>query len=63
MTTKDFYYDLPPELIAQHPLKDRAGSRLLVLDKETGKIEHKNFRNIIEYIPKIFMFYFSCFFV
>ena len=47
MTTKDFYYDLPPELIAQHPLKDRAGSRLLVLDKETGKIEHKNFRNII----------------
>ena len=50
MTTKDFYYDLPPELIAQHPLKDRAGSRLLVLDKETGKIEHKNFRNIIEYL-------------
>lgn len=37
-------------LIAQHPLKDRAGSRLLVLDKETGKIEHKNFRNIIEYL-------------
>ena len=50
MTTKDFYYDLPPELIAQHPLKDRAGCRLLVLDKETGKIEHKNFRNIIEYL-------------
>lgn len=50
MTTKDFYYDLPPELIAQHPLKDRAGSRLLVLDKKTGKIEHKNFRNIIEYL-------------
>ena len=50
MTTKDFYYDLPPELIAQHPLQDRAGSRLLVLDKETGKIEHKNFRNIIEYL-------------
>ena len=50
MTTKDFYYDLPPELIAQHPLKDRAGSRLLVLDKETGKIEHKNFRNLIEYL-------------
>ena len=50
MTTKDFYYDLPPELIAQHPLKDRAGSRLLVLDKETRKIEHKNFRNIIEYL-------------
>lgn len=50
MTTKDFYYDLPPELIAQHPLKDRAGSRLLVLDKETGKIEHKNFRNIIVYL-------------
>ena len=41
---------MPPELIAQHPLKDRAGSRLLVLDKETGKIEHKNFRNIIEYL-------------
>ena len=41
---------MPHELIAQHPLKDRAGSRLLVLDKETGKIEHKNFRNIIEYL-------------
>ena len=44
MKTSDFYYDLPEELIAQEPLKDRASSRLLVLDKNTGKIEHKIFK-------------------
>lgn len=47
---KDFYFDLPPELIAQDPLEDRSGSRLLVLDKETGEIEHKVFTDIVEYL-------------
>lgn len=46
MKTHDFYYDLPAELIAQDPLEDRSGSRLLVLNKETGAIEHKIFRQI-----------------
>ena len=50
MDVKDFYYDLPEELIAQDPLEDRASSRLLVLDKDTGEIEHRVFRNIIEYL-------------
>ncbi len=44
MKTSDFYYDLPEELIAQDPLEDRSGSRLLFLDKETGKTEHHIFR-------------------
>ncbi len=50
MKTQDFYYDLPQELIAQDPLEDRSGSRLLVLDKETGAMEHRIFRNITEYL-------------
>ena len=50
MKTSDFYYDLPQELIAQDPLEDRSGSRLLVLDRETGKREHRIFRDIIEYL-------------
>lgn len=50
MTTKDFYYDLPPELIAQHPLDVRTSSRLLVMNKETGEVEHKHFRDITEYL-------------
>ena len=50
MKVEDFNYNLPEELIAQTPLKERDTSRLLVLDKETGKIEHKNFYNIIEYL-------------
>ncbi len=50
MDVKDFYYDLPQELIAQDPLEDRSSSRLLVLDKETGEIEHRVFRDIIEYL-------------
>ena len=41
LKTSDFYFDLPEELIAQDPLLDRSGSRLLVLDKETGKTKHK----------------------
>ncbi|MDY3919059.1 MAG: tRNA preQ1(34) S-adenosylmethionine ribosyltransferase-isomerase QueA [Candidatus Limivivens sp.] len=50
MKTSDFYYDLPEELIAQDPLEDRSGSRLLVLDRETGKREHRIFRDVIEYL-------------
>ena len=41
LKTSDYYFDLPQELIAQDPLEDRASSRLLVMDKETGKIEHR----------------------
>lgn len=50
MDVKDFYFDLPEELIAQDPLKDRSSSRLLVLDKDTGKVQHKVFRDIVEYL-------------
>lgn len=52
MKTSDFYYNLPQELIAQVPLKKRDASRLLVLDKNTGKIEHKHFNEIIDYLDK-----------
>ncbi len=50
MNKKDFYFDLPKEYIAQTPLKDRAAAKLLVLDKKTGEIEHKIFKNILCYI-------------
>lgn len=50
MDLHDFYYDLPEELIAQDPLSDRSSSRLMVLDKNTGEIEHKIFRNIVDYL-------------
>ena len=50
MKTQDFYYDLPEDLIAQDPLEDRSGSRLMVLDKDTGAIEHKIFRQITQYL-------------
>jgi len=50
MKTSDFNYDLPEQLIAQVPLKDRASSRLMVLDRHTGKVEHKSFMNIIDYL-------------
>lgn len=50
--TRDFYYELPERLIAQTPIKDRANSRLLVLDKKTGEITHKHFYNITEYLNK-----------
>ena len=46
----DFYFDLPQELIAQGPLEDRSSSRLLVLDKETGEMEHRVFHDIVEYL-------------
>lgn len=50
MKTSDFYYDLPPELIAQTPLQRRDGSRLMVLDKDTGGIEHRHFFDLPEYL-------------
>lgn len=50
MDLKDFNYDLPEKLIAQDPLEDRSSSRLMVLHKDTGRIEHKIFRNIIDYL-------------
>ncbi len=50
MKTHDFWYDLPEELIAQTPLHSRDESRLLVLDKRTGDLEHKHFFDIITYL-------------
>ena len=50
MDVKDFDYDLPEELIAQDPLEDRSSSRLMVLDKKTGDIEHKIFRDVVDYL-------------
>lgn len=50
MLKSDFYFDLPEELIAQTPLKDRSASRLLVLDKKTGEVQHKVFRDIVDMI-------------
>ena len=50
MNLHDFDFYLPEELIAQDPLEDRSSSRLLVLDKETGEIEHKIFKDIIDYL-------------
>lgn len=50
MNLHDFYYELPQELIAQDPLEDRSSSRLMVLNRETGKIEHRIFRDILEYL-------------
>lgn len=48
MKTSDFYYDLPEELIAQDPLAERSSSRLMVLDKKNGEIQHKVFKDIID---------------
>ena len=50
MKTHDFYFELPPELIAQTPLERRDGSRLLVLDKATGETEHRHFYDLPEYL-------------
>ena len=52
MKTDDFDYNLPEELIAQTPLEKRDSSRLMVLDKKTGEIEHKHFTDIIDYLEK-----------
>ncbi len=50
MDVKDFYYELPQELIAQDPLEDRSSSRLMVLDKKTGAVEHHIFKDITSYL-------------
>lgn len=50
MNVKDFNYDLPQELIAQDPLEDRSSSRLMVLGRESGSIEHRVFREIADYL-------------
>lgn len=50
MKTSDFYYDLPQELIAQDPLEDRSSSRLLHLNRESGEIEHTDFKHITKYL-------------
>ncbi len=50
MDVKDFYYELPKELIAQDPLEDRSSSRLLLLGKEDGSIHHETFSNITQYL-------------
>ncbi|MBR5021939.1 MAG: tRNA preQ1(34) S-adenosylmethionine ribosyltransferase-isomerase QueA [Oscillospiraceae bacterium] len=50
MKTRDFWYDLPEDLIAQTPLEQRDTSRLLVLDRETGAVSHKHFYDILEYL-------------
>ena len=50
LKTSDFYYELPEELIAQEPISDRSASRLMVLDKNSGSIEHKHFYDITDYL-------------
>lgn len=50
MKVKDFYFDLPKELIAQHPLEKRDESKLMVLNKKNGEVEHKVFKDIIDYL-------------
>jgi len=50
LKVKDFYFDLPEELIAQVPILDRSSSKLMVLDKETGEVSHKIFKDIIDYL-------------
>ncbi len=52
MTTEDFNYNLPKELIAQTPLKNRSDSKLLVLDRKTGEIDHQRFKDITSYLKK-----------
>ena len=50
MKTSDFYYDLPQELIAQHPIEPRDASRLLVMDRASGEIQHRHFRDVLDYL-------------
>ena len=52
MDVKDFYFELPEELFAQDPLEDWAASRILVVDKTTGEMEHRHFRDILGYLKK-----------
>jgi hypothetical protein len=50
LLTKDFDYHLPAELIAAHPLADRAASRMMVIHRQTGNIEHRMFRDFLSYL-------------
>ncbi len=50
LKTSDFYYDLPAERIAQHPVEPRDSSRMMVIDRESGKIEHRHFFDILDYL-------------
>jgi S-adenosylmethionine:tRNA ribosyltransferase-isomerase len=50
LKTHDFYYELPPELIAQTPLEQRDSSRLLVLGRQSGEIAHRHFHDIVDYL-------------
>ena len=50
LRTSDYYFDLPEELIAQDPLEDRSSSRLLMLDRKSGEVQHNVFKNIIAYL-------------
>ena len=50
LSTSDFYYDLPEERIAQHPVEPRDHSRLMVLNRKTNSIEHKHFYDIVDYL-------------
>ncbi|MBW4828576.1 MAG: tRNA preQ1(34) S-adenosylmethionine ribosyltransferase-isomerase QueA [Clostridiaceae bacterium] len=50
MKKEDFYYELPEELIAQHPLKNREKSRLMVLDRKTGRTRDRHFEDVLEYL-------------
>lgn len=50
LTTRDFHFDLPEELIASHPLEERSASRMMVIHRESGQIEHRMFRDIQEYL-------------
>ena len=52
MKTDDFDFDLPEDLIAQHPIKNRDMSRMMHLDRNTGEIEHRIFRDVIDYLKK-----------
>ena len=53
MKVSDFNYNLPKELIAQVPIKDRDQSRLMVLDRKNKTIEHKIFKDIIDYLEQV----------
>ena len=52
MKKSDFYYNLPQEFIAQTPVEPRDSSRMMVVDKKSGKIEHRHFYNILDYITE-----------
>lgn len=59
MLVTDFDYDLPQELIAQHPMEPRDHSRLLVVDKKTGEIEHKHFYDLVNYLKPGYVLVFN----